>query len=109
MTEHLAAVHAQVARGPGRAGSSVHVEQLLEPSIRPDARRQDAPVLPAAELRLGFEHDGSGAVAEQDAGTAVVPVQDARERLRTDNDGALGLSGLDEIVGYVETEDEAGA
>ena len=99
VAEHLAPVHAQMAGGLGRARTAVDVEQVLEAAVGADARRQDAAVLAAAELRLRLQHDRAGAVAEQHAGAAVLPVEDAREGLRADHQGALELPGLEEVVG----------
>ena len=62
-----------------------------------------------AELGLRFQDDGAGAVAEQHAGAAILPVEDARERLGADHDGALELPGLEEVVGDGERVDEARA
>ena len=63
--------------------------------------------LPGCALRL--QHDGAGAVAEQHAGAAVVPVEDAREGLGADHQRALERAGAQEIVGGGEREDEARA
>ncbi len=60
-------------------------------------------------LRLRLEYHSAGAIAEQHAGGAILPVEDARERFRTDDDGALELPGLDEIIGNSECVDEARA
>jgi len=43
---------------------------------------------------------------EQYAGAAIVPVEDARERLRADDQRGLSLAGLDEIVGGRQTIDK---
>ena len=61
-----------------------------------------------AGLRLRFEHDGAGAVAEQHAGGAVGPVEDAREGLRPDHQRPLEGAGPQERVGGRQREDEAG-
>ena len=61
------------------------------------------------ELRLRLQHHRAGAIAEQHAGAAVLPIEDARERLGTDHDGALELAGLDEVVGDRQGVDEARA
>ena len=95
--------------GLGGAGAAVDVEQVLEAAVRADAGGQDAAVVAAAELRLRLQHDRAGAVAEQHAGAAVLPVEDAREGLGADHDGALELAGLEEIVGDGQGVDEARA
>ena len=60
-------------------------------------------------LVLRLEHDRAGAVAEQHAGTAIVPVENARERLGADHQRALVGAAAQEIVGGRERKDEAGA
>ena len=109
VAEHLAPVHAQVAGGLGGARTAVDVEQVLEAPIRADARGQDAAIVAAADLRLGLQHQGAGTVAEQHAGAAILPIENARERLCADHQGALRLAALDEVVGDVRRIDEARA
>ena len=72
-------------------------------------RRQHAAIGRFARLVLRLEHDRAGAVAEQHAGAAIVPVENARERLGADHQRALVGAGAQEIVGGGEREDEAGA
>ncbi len=60
-------------------------------------------------LRLRFEHHGAGAVAEQHAGAAIGPVENAREGLRADHQRALVGAGAQEIVGGRQRKDEARA
>ena len=62
-----------------------------------------------ARLRLRLQHHGAGAVAEQHAGAAVVPVEDAREGLGADHQRALEGAGAQELVGGRQREDEARA
>ena len=62
-----------------------------------------------AGLLVGGEHHRAGAVAEEHAGAAVAPVEDAREHLGADHQRALRLAGTDEIVGGGEAVDEAAA
>ena len=54
------------------------------------------------------QHHGAGAVAEQHAGAAVVPVEDAREGLRADHQRGRSDTALDETVGDRHAVDEAG-
>src|SRR5438034_3876028 len=61
-------------------------------------RRQYAAVGGFARLRLGFKHDGAGAVAEQHAGCPVVPVENPRERLGADHQSALEGARAQKIV-----------
>ena len=62
-----------------------------------------------ARLLLRFQHDGAGAVAEQHAGAAVVPVENPRKGLGADHQRALEGAGAQEIVGGRQREDEARA
>src|ERR1700746_1938295 len=50
------------------------------------------------------QHDGTGAVAEQDAGATVLPIEDARERLRSDDEGGSRLAEANRVVGDRERE-----
>jgi len=72
-------------------------------------RRQDAAVAGLAGLLLRFQNDGAGAVAEQHAGAAVVPVEDAREGLGANHQRALEGAGTQETVRGRQREDEARA
>ena len=58
---------------------------------------------------LTLEHDRARAIAEQHAGPAVVPVQDAREGLRADHQRGAGQAVLDQAVGHGHTVDKARA
>ncbi len=58
---------------------------------------------------LRFDDDGAGAVSEQHAGRAVVPVEDAGEGLGADDERPLEHAALQIVVGGGEREDEAGA
>ena len=57
---------------------------------------------------LRLEDDRAGAVTEQHAGAAVVPVEDAREGLRADHQGSRCKAVLDQAVGHRDAVDEAG-
>ncbi|MNV16337.1 hypothetical protein D3C71_1070940 [compost metagenome] len=62
-----------------------------------------------AGLVGGLQHHGAGAVAEQHAGTAVIPVQDARKHLGADNQRATCAARADEAVGGGQRVHEAAA
>jgi hypothetical protein len=66
-------------------------------------------ILAGAGLRLRLEHHRSRAVAEQHAGAAVVPIEDARKGLRADHQRALECAGLEQGVDGRKTEHEARA
>jgi len=57
---------------------------------------------------LALEHDRARAVAEQHAGAAVGPIEDAREGLRADHQRRRSDAALDETVGDRHAVDEAG-
>jgi hypothetical protein len=58
---------------------------------------------------LRLEDDRAGAVAEQNAGRPVFPVEEAAERLRADHKGVIRHPALHHIVGDGERVEEAGA
>ncbi len=62
-----------------------------------------------AGLVGSLDHDRARAVAKQHAGTAVVPVQDAREHFGADDQGHLGAAGLYEGIGRGQGIDKAAA
>ena len=64
---------------------------------------------PCVRLRLAVEHDGAGAVAEQHAGAAVGPVENARKRLRADHQRARERARFEQAIGRRQRVDEAGA
>ena len=57
-----------------------------------------------AEVFARLEDDGTGTVAEEDAGAPIRPVENAREGLRADHQGALVRAGCEELVGRGERE-----
>ncbi len=57
---------------------------------------------------MGLQHDRAGAVAEQHAGGAVAPVQQARHGLRPDQQDSARGAGPDQAVGQRQAIDEAG-
>ena len=65
--------------------------------------------LNCARLLLRLEHDRAGAVAEQHAGGAVVPVENAREGFGADHERALERASVQEIVGGRQPIHEARA
>ena len=45
------------------------------------------------------QHDGTGAVAEQHAGAAVLPIEDAREGLGADDQSCSRLTEAQRVIG----------
>src|SRR6266446_7710103 len=76
------------------------------PAIGAQMRRQYAAVGGFARLRLGLKDDGAGAIAKQDAGCPVVPVENPRECLGAYHQSALEGARAQEIVRAGEPEYE---
>ena len=53
-----------------------------------------------APNRIGREDNGPGSVAEQDTGTPVFPVQNGGKSFNADNQGIVGGSGSNRIIGH---------
>lgn len=79
------------------------VEQALVAAVRRQLGMQDAWLVGLAQ------HHGAGAVAEQHAGAAIIPVQHARHDFGADHQRLLGQAALDVGVGRGQRVDEAGA
>ena len=62
-----------------------------------------------AGLIDGLEHHRTGAVAKEDRGAAIAPVDDAAQRLGADHERALGIAETDELVGDRHRVDETAA
>jgi cation:H+ antiporter len=60
-----------------------------------------------AGLLLRFQHHRAGAIAEQHAGAAILPIHDPRKGFRADHQRALGLATDKKIVRRRQREDEA--
>ncbi len=71
--------------------------------------RENTAVGRSALPLAGAQHDCAGAVAEQHAGAAIVPVEDAREGLGADHQHRVRLAAAQEVVGGRQRIDEAGA
>ena len=105
VAEHLLALHSELADRPGGRGAAVDIEQLIVAAVGMELGREDSAILGL----LDSEQDRSGAVAEQDAGRPVFPVEDPAERLRSDHQSMIGHAALDHIVGDRQRVEEAGA
>src|SRR3977135_387418 len=79
------------------------------PAVGAQMSGQYAAVGSSTRLVLRLEYDRAGAVAEQHAGTAVVPVENARKRLGADDERPLVGPRAQEIIGGRQRKDEAGA
>ena len=107
--EHLAALHAQMADCLGRRWPTIDIKLGLVAAVRPQMAGQDAPIALFARLQLPLHHHGAGAVAEQHAGGAVAPVQNAREGLSADHQGTLGGARFQHPIDHRQRVDKARA
>ena len=80
-----------------------HLQQVVVAPVRMQVGRQDAGFV----ARL--EHYGARSVAEQHAGAAVAPVDDAGQHFGADNQDGASASGRDEPPGDVQPVDEPAA
>ena len=98
LAEHLAPFHAQETGGAGRRGAAIDIEDVVLAAVGMQMGRQDA----AAAGRCpgtAFSTSGAGAVAEQHAGAAILPVENARERLGADHQRRPRLAEPQRVVG----------
>ena len=93
----------------GGRGAAVDIELVAVAAVGAQLRGDEHAATRPAVARARLQHDRPGAVAEQDAGRAVLPVEDAREGLGADHQRALVRAGGQELVGGRHGEDEAGA
>src|ERR1700730_13595556 len=70
-------------------------------------RAENAAVLARAGLTFRLHHDRASTVAEQYAGGAVAPIEDARKGLRADHQRTLECAGLEQTVDGRKPEHEA--
>ena len=66
--ENFAPLHAQMTDGAGRGGTAIHIQLVLVAPVRAKVRRQYSPACTVSGLLLQAQYDGSGAVAEKNAG-----------------------------------------
>ena len=103
--EDRAAVHLERGIALDRAAADVagRVEDRRVAAVGVQVAGEDA-----GRVR-GLEHDRARAVAEEHAGAAILPVEDAREDLGADHERAAMRARADEEVGGGERVDEARA
>src|SRR5207249_2049330 len=105
LTEDLASLHTKEPSTSGRGRAAVDVEDVVLATIRMQVIGQNkAAIGPCSWDRL--QHDGTCAVAEEHAGATVFPIEDARERLRSDDEGGSRLAEANGVVGDREREYE---
>ena len=79
------------------------------PAVRAQARGDHAGRGEPAVARARLKHDRPRPIAEQDAGRAVAPIQDARKGLGADHQRAPVRAGTQEFLRRHDRIDEAGA
>lgn len=115
LTEGLLAAHGEgsqafmgIFRRGGAAGTAAgNLEQVMQGAVRADVRGEDGafPFFPRGSL----EHGCAGAVPEQDAGGAVLPVDDSGEFFCGDDERRFHLARAEELDRRLHGEQEAGA
>src|SRR5690349_1443948 len=107
MTEHLAAVHDQMSWLVALPDCPIDIQDVAQSTLRMQVGRQDAAVEPATPMPC-TQKDRPGAVAEQYAGAAILPVQDPGINLTADHQDATGLASADHPVGNRQRVNESG-
>ena len=109
LAEDLAPLHPQIA-GAARSRTGRHRHRECRTGGR---RNADGSTgcrgLAAGSSDTAFSTQRAGAVAEQHAGAAILPVEDAREGLGADHQRGARLAEAQRVVGDRQREDEAGA
>ena len=72
-------------------------------------RRQHATIVNRPLPFVRLQHHGPCPIAEEHAGAAIIPIENAGKRFRADDESGLRLARLDKIVGGGERKDEAAA
>src|SRR6185436_8531758 len=103
--EDCAAIHMHERRAGHFAAvyAAGHTQHFLVTAVGMQFRREDP------RLFTRGNNDGAGTVAEQDAGAAIAPVENARIHLRAHYQRVPGLTGTDEQVRNGEPVDKAAA
>ena len=109
MFEDLLAFHAQEAGSLGRGRAAVDVEDVVLAAVGMKRVGEHAAIGRRPLALFGAQHDRAGTVAEQHAGAAIVPVEDAGEGLGANHQCGRGKARLDQAVGHRKAIDEAGA
>lgn len=81
------------------------VEEMRERAIRAEVHGEDATF-----SRLGgAQHGGSGAIAEENASAAVIPIDESREFFRADDEGVFDRAAADHFLGDLHGIEKARA
>src|SRR5262245_2889411 len=89
IAEYVSALHPQMTDRLRGGWPAVDIKLLLMPAIGSQSRGQDPTILPCPRLLLQLQHNRTCPVTKQNAGGAVLPVENTRESLRTDDQRAL--------------------
>ena len=85
VAEDLLALHLQDAGGLGRRDATIDIEQVFELAVGMQVGGENAAIPRRAIAVLRLKHQGARAIAKEHAGGAVLPVHDAAEGLRADD------------------------
>src|SRR5665213_2753905 len=108
MAEDFLALHAQMAGGLGGGRSAIDIQHVVQTAVGKQLGVEHALIAALAGSFITLQHHRARAVAEQDAGTTVGPVQEAAHAFRADQEHRIGLAAPDEIVRHRQAIDEAG-
>src|SRR5579871_5433593 len=96
MAEDFLTFHAEEAASAGCRRPPVDIEDIVVIAFGVQMRRENAS-LAGVPLRLRtLQHHGASAIAEEDAGTTILPIENARERLGADDERPTSLAGANE-------------
>ena len=85
MAKNLAAFHAQLAGGARRPRTAIDIEQVVVAAVAVQAMGENAMVSGGTGAGFGAQHHGTGAIAEQNAGGAILPIEQSRKSFGTDD------------------------
>src|SRR5207248_7864723 len=88
--------------------AAIDIENVMLAAVGMEMRRQNS-ALHRAALGYRVQEQRTGPVAEQHAGAAVLPIEDARECLGPDDERRAGLAEAQRVVGNRQRKDETGA
>src|SRR3546814_6651109 len=86
MAEDLPPLHPQVAGRTRAARPAIDIKHVVIVAVRVKMRRQDTAVMPGVRLFHRAKDERARAIAEQHAGSTILPVEDTAEHLGADHD-----------------------
>src|SRR5688572_21676374 len=104
MAENLPALHPQLSDGAGGRRAAVDEQEVVVAPVGVKLGGEDS-----ALAVLDAQDQRTRPVTEEDAGGAVLPVEDSAERFGPDDQGLGPVAGPKHRVGDAERVEEAGA